>query len=138
MSAYLFAYGTLQPGLAPPDVALLVARLMPIGEGLARGVLYDLGRYASAIFDNASAFTIAGTVFQLPEDPEVLNALDVYEEFDPAAPESSPYQRILCPGELAAGGTLQCWVYAWKGDPAKAAIIPGGSFRNRRVGAVSE
>jgi gamma-glutamylcyclotransferase (GGCT)/AIG2-like uncharacterized protein YtfP len=48
MSAYLFAYGTLQPGLAPPDVALLVARLMPIGEGLARGVLYDLGRYASA------------------------------------------------------------------------------------------
>jgi len=137
-SVYLFAYGTLQPGLAPADVAPLVARLMPIGEGFARGVLYDLGRYAGAILDTSSSYTIAGTVFQLPEDPHLLNELDAYEEYDPAAPESSPYVRILCPVELATGGTLQCWVYAWNGDPAKATIVPGGRFRNRGSDVLSE
>jgi gamma-glutamylcyclotransferase (GGCT)/AIG2-like uncharacterized protein YtfP len=129
MIAYLFAYGTLQPGLAPAEIAPLVAQLQPIGEGLARGILYDLGCYAGAILDSSSPFTIEGTVFQLPEDSHFLNELDAFEEFDPAAPESSPYLRILCPVALAAGGTLQCWVYAWNGDPASATVVPGGRFR---------
>jgi gamma-glutamylcyclotransferase (GGCT)/AIG2-like uncharacterized protein YtfP len=129
MSQYLFAYGILQPGLAPADVEPLVSKLKPIGAGFARGLLYDLGPYAGAILDSSSKHIIAGTVFQLPEDPQFLRELDTYEEYAPEAPEHSLYLRVLCPVALATGGALQCWVYAWNGDPATATIIPGGRFR---------
>ena len=134
MSAYLFAYGTLQPGLAPAAIAPAVAKLVPIGEAFVNGVLYDLGGHPGAVLDAASQHRIVGIVYQLPEDARVLAVLDAYEEFNPAAPESSPYRRILCPVTLAAGGTLRCWVYTWNGDPASAAAIPGGRFRLKKEG----
>ena len=56
---------------------------------------------------------IAGTVFQLPNDPDVLCALDAYEEFDPDAPGSSLFLRVLHPVALTKGGTLQCWIYVY-------------------------
>jgi gamma-glutamylcyclotransferase (GGCT)/AIG2-like uncharacterized protein YtfP len=129
MSHYLFAYGTLQPGLAPADVEPLVSRLKPIGAGFVHGLLYDLGPYTGAILDSSSKHTIAGTVFLLPEDPQFLRELDAYEEYNHGAPERSLYLRVLCPVVLVTGETLQCWVYAWNGDPATATIIPGGRFR---------
>jgi gamma-glutamylcyclotransferase (GGCT)/AIG2-like uncharacterized protein YtfP len=138
MSKFLFAYGTLQPGLAPADIAPLVAKLEFIGNGFTHGLLYDLGRYAGAILDICSQHTIAGTVFQLPEDPQFLRTLDAFEEYDPAAPEQSPYRRTLCPVVLATGNTLQCWVYAWNGDPAAATVIPDGRFRRTSQDTLSE
>jgi gamma-glutamylcyclotransferase (GGCT)/AIG2-like uncharacterized protein YtfP len=129
MSAYLFAYGTLQPGLAPADVAPLVEKLKPIGEGAVRGLLYDLGGHPGAIIDPSTDQKIKGLVLELPKDEDLLPALDAYEEFDPATPERSPFLRILRPVELASGGTLDCWVYIWNGNPASAPIIPCGRFR---------
>jgi gamma-glutamylcyclotransferase (GGCT)/AIG2-like uncharacterized protein YtfP len=129
MCAYLFAYGTLQPSLAHADVAPLIARLRTIGEGFARGVLYDLGSYPGAVFDISSQHSVVGTILELPTDPQCLRELDAYEEFDPAAPESSPYLRILHPVDLAAGGTLQCWVYAYNRNPGSAPVIQDGRFR---------
>src|SRR5579871_961031 len=76
MCRYLFAYGTLQPGLAPPEIAPLVARLEPLGPGSIPGLLYDLGEYPGAILDPASPRTIWGTVFKLPADPTLLVQLD--------------------------------------------------------------
>ena len=72
MSEYLFAYGTLQPALAPATVAPLAARLRPVGEGFVRGVLYDLGSYPGALPNPNTAGKIAGTVMQLPEDENIL------------------------------------------------------------------
>jgi gamma-glutamylcyclotransferase (GGCT)/AIG2-like uncharacterized protein YtfP len=129
MIAFLFAYGTLQPGLAPADAEHLVFRLEPIDEGFVNGLLYNLGSYCGAMLDASSPNKIGGTVLQLPDDPRFLSELDAYEEFDPAAPETSLYRRILCPVSLATGGTLQCWIYVWNGDPATATLIPGGRFR---------
>ena len=72
MSEYLFAYGTLQPGLAPTKIARVAAKLRPVGEGFVRGVLYDLGGYPGAVPDPNAKGRIIGTVMELPEDEDCL------------------------------------------------------------------
>ena len=129
MSDFLFAYGTLQPGLAPADVAPFVANLIPIGEAFVNGILYDLGGHPGAVLHPSSQQKIIGTVYQLPEDASVLPEFDAYEEFDPAALARSPFIRALHPVELNAGGTLQCWVYVYNRDPGSAPILPGRKYR---------
>ena len=129
MSDFLFAYGTLQPGHAPAGIASAVEKLRPIGEASVNGVLYDLGGHPGAVLDPSSQQRIIGIINQLPEDTSVLAEFDAYEEFDPAAPESSPYLRVLHPVNLATGGTLQCWVYVYNRNPGSAPVIPGGKFR---------
>ncbi len=138
MSRFLFAYGTLHPRYAPAEIAPFAAKLTPIGEGFAYGVLYDLGGYPGAILDPSSQQTIAGTVFQLPDEPQILDELDRYEECDPAAPDTSLFVRVLHSVALATSGTLQCWIYVWKGDPTSATVIPSGRFRSGSPGAISE
>ena len=76
MRQYLFAYGTLQPGLAPTKIARVAAKLRPVGEGFVRGVLYDLGGYPGAVADPSAMGKIAGTVMELPEEEGVLERLD--------------------------------------------------------------
>jgi gamma-glutamylcyclotransferase (GGCT)/AIG2-like uncharacterized protein YtfP len=132
MSSYLFAYGTLQPEYAPPAIAHAVAKLHPIGRGSTSGVLYDLGGYPGAVLGPSTEKTIEGFVLELPEDANVLRDIDVYEEFDPDAPEKSQFIRVLCPVVLATGGTLQCWIYIYNRNPGFAPILRDGVFRRRR------
>jgi gamma-glutamylcyclotransferase (GGCT)/AIG2-like uncharacterized protein YtfP len=132
MSNFLFAYGSLKAGLAPAEIASAVDKLLPIGEASVSGLLYDLGGHPGAVLDPAAQQKIIGIVYQLPEDRSVLAELDAYEEFNPTAPESSPYLRILHPVALVTGGTLQCWVYIYNRNPGSAPIVPSGRFRKRR------
>ncbi len=129
MSAFLFVYGTLLPAHAPAEIAHAVSKLRPIGEGFVNGVLYDLGEYPGVVLDPSSQHRRAGTVFQLPDDPSILRTLDAYEEFDPDAPGSSLFLRVLHPVALAKGGTLQCWIYVYNRDPGSAPIFPDGKFQ---------
>lgn len=124
MSEYLFAYGTLQPDHAPVEIASAVARLRPVGEGFVRGRLYNFGDFPGAVLDPSSKRKISGTVFRLPKDETVLKKMDEYEEFDPNTPDRSLFVRRLHPVELAAGKTLQCWVYVYNQKPTKARIRP--------------
>jgi gamma-glutamylcyclotransferase (GGCT)/AIG2-like uncharacterized protein YtfP len=129
MSSYLFAYGTLQPDYAPPAIAHAVAKLRPIGEGFANGVLYDLGGYPGAVLDSSTDQTITGLVLQLPEDANSLREIDAYEEFNPAAPDTSQFIRVLHPVVLATGETLQCWIYVYNRDHGSARILTDGVYR---------
>jgi gamma-glutamylcyclotransferase (GGCT)/AIG2-like uncharacterized protein YtfP len=132
MSQYLFAYGTLQPGCAPAQIAHLAAKLRAVGEGFVSGVLYDLGGYPGAVPDANAKSKIAGTVMLLPEEESLLRQLDAYEGFDPRSPESSEYVRELRSVELVAGGSLECWIYIynWKADASRA--IKSGAWRKNR------
>jgi gamma-glutamylcyclotransferase (GGCT)/AIG2-like uncharacterized protein YtfP len=126
MSDYLFAYGTLQPGLAPKSMAAVVVKLRAIGLGSVRGTLYDLGRYPGAIADARAASKISGTVLELPEDPSVLHALDDYEGYDPHSPATSEFVRERQVVESAAGDTLECWFYRYNGKMGVARVIASG------------
>ena len=128
MSQYLFAYGTLQPGLAPTKVARVAAKLRPVGEGFVRGVLYDLGGYPGAVADPSAKGRIIGTVMELPEDEGVFERLDRYEGFDPEAPESSEYIRERQTVELKAGGMVECWFYRYNRKPRDGTQVESGAW----------
>jgi gamma-glutamylcyclotransferase (GGCT)/AIG2-like uncharacterized protein YtfP len=121
---HLFAYGTLQPGLAPREIAPLVEKLRPVGEGFLFGKLYDLGSYPGAVIDPASAWLVYGTVYELLEDVEILRKLDAYE-----GPE---YVRIEQLVTLTAGGGMSCWVYDVLGQPSEERFIESGRWGARR------
>ena len=128
MSQYLFAYGTLQPGLAPTKIARVAAKLRPVGGGFVRGVLYDLGGYPGAVADPNAKGRILGTVMELPEDENVLARLDAYEGFDPQAPETSEYIRELQVVELMTGDPVECWFYRYNREPRDADKVESGAW----------
>ena len=123
MPEYLFAYGTLQPGLAPSEIAPVVDKLRPLGEGFVGGRLYDLGNYPGAVIDRGSALRIYGTVYELSDDAEILRRLDAYE-----GPE---YRRIGEQVTLVAGGAWTCWVYEYLGKPSEDRLIESGRWSER-------
>lgn len=120
---YLFAYGTLQPGIAPPEIASVVEQLRPLGAGFLFGKLYNLGSYPGAVIDPASASILYGTVYKLPDDTELLSCLDAYE-----GPE---YRRIQQSVTLVEGGVLTCWVYDYLGQPSEDRFIESGRWADR-------
>jgi|ERR1700728_3079318 gamma-glutamylcyclotransferase (GGCT)/AIG2-like uncharacterized protein YtfP len=128
MTDFLFAYGTLQPGLAPARMAPVVAKLTRVGEGFVHGALYDLGGYPGAVPDPSSKQKIAGTVLELPEDEGVLRQLDAYEGFDPKAPEASEYTRERQSVQMAAGCVIECWFYRYKWKPDASRAIESGAW----------
>ena len=128
MSQYLFAYGTLQPGLAPTKIARVAAKLRPVGEGSVRGELYDLGGYPGAVANPSAKGKIVGTVMELPEDESVLAQLDRYEGFDPQAPETSEYIREKQVVKLKTGGTVECWFYRYNREPRDSQRVENGAW----------
>jgi gamma-glutamylcyclotransferase (GGCT)/AIG2-like uncharacterized protein YtfP len=128
MSDYLFAYGTLQPGLAPSKITRVAAKLRPVGEGFVRGALYDLGGYPGAVADPAAKGKITGTVMELPEGEDLLAQLDKYEGFDPQAPETSEYIRERQAVELKSGATVECWFYRYNRKPRDADQVESGAW----------
>jgi len=128
MSEFLFAYGTLQPGRAPEEIASVVAKLELVGEGSAAGVLYDLGEYPGALLDPSSEKRIFGSVFRLPSDPDLLGALDAYEGYDPDAPNTSLFVRRCCMVALTDERELPCWLYEYNREPGSARVLATGRF----------
>jgi gamma-glutamylcyclotransferase (GGCT)/AIG2-like uncharacterized protein YtfP len=128
MADHLFVYGSLRPALAPLTVQPLLARLIPLGPASMPGRLYDLGRYSAALLDPAAETRIHGEVFQLPDAPDMLAALDDYEHFDPADPAASLYLRVRHLATLANGSQLLCWVYVYTLPPRDAVLIPDGDY----------
>jgi len=114
MSIRLFAYGTLREGRAPREIADTVAKLRPMGKGVARGRLYDLGAYPGAVFVSSdSAGKIEGEVFEVP-DEGVLQALDAYEGFEPDDPVASLFVRIPIEVRMTeTGDRIECWGYQY-------------------------
>ena len=131
MAEYLFTYGTLQPGHAPALIASAAARLRPIGQGHVRGTLYDFGHYPGAVLDADAGRTIFGTVYELPDDPDVLRQLDEYEDCYPDAHELSQYLRTSHSVTLASGETLDCWIYTYNRDVRSARIVESGRWERR-------
>jgi gamma-glutamylcyclotransferase (GGCT)/AIG2-like uncharacterized protein YtfP len=128
MPDHLFLYGTLLPELAPAPLRAALAGCQSVGDGSVPGRLYDLGRYPGLVPDPLARGRVLGQVFRLPEQGDVLEALDAYEGFDPADPPGSLYLRLPQDAELAGGERLSCWVYIYNRDPGAATLIPDGDY----------
>ncbi len=114
---YLFAYGTLQPGFAPPEIAEAAAKLRLVGQGFVYGELLQLSGYPGAVPDPDAKNRIPGTILELPGDESILRQLDEYEGYDPEAPDASEFVRVRIDVELNGGGTLKCWMYRYNRPP---------------------
>ena len=126
---YLFVYGTLLPGRAPREIATVVEKLRPVGDGFVRGRLYDLGEYPGAIPAKTGQL-ITGKIFEIPEEADLLKRLDEYEEFDAAAPEGSLFLRKKWPVTRTAGKRrLLCWIYVYNRGPE---LSQPSSIKSRR------
>jgi gamma-glutamylcyclotransferase (GGCT)/AIG2-like uncharacterized protein YtfP len=125
---FLFAYGTLQPGRAPAEIAPLVEKLEIAGRGFVRGTLYDFGHYPGAVLDSTSQKRIPGTIYKLPRDPGLLARLDEYEEFSPESPGTSQFIRELHAVFGEDGRMILCWVYVFNKSYDHRRIEYRGNF----------
>jgi gamma-glutamylcyclotransferase (GGCT)/AIG2-like uncharacterized protein YtfP len=132
MIRFLFVYGTLHPKLAPPCVARAVRQLRLVGRGTARGVLYDLGAYPGAKFDDNSASVIHGAVYRLPRSvaaaAAVLRDFDGYESLD-----TGLFVRLSLQVKLRNGRRVISWAYQYNRPCDTARIVAGGRYARRKI-----
>ncbi len=129
---YLFLYGTLLPRLAPPEIKPTVRRLRRVGRGIVRGHLFDFGEYPGAVLSRNGS-QIVGQIFELPDDPEVLNRLDEYEGFDRSDPKSSLFVRKRRSVQLQDGTRIFCWIYSYNRPVETARPLRGGVYSEARA-----
>ncbi|MCI0381140.1 MAG: gamma-glutamylcyclotransferase [Gemmataceae bacterium] len=128
MKNYLFLYGTLLPEHVSPDLKSVVQRLRRLGSATIAGRLFDLGEYPALVLDTSAETRVTGEVFELPDDPGVLQSLDAYEEFDPNDPDGSLFLRKRMPIELRDGRRILAWVYIYNRDPSHSPLVSGGNY----------
>jgi gamma-glutamylcyclotransferase (GGCT)/AIG2-like uncharacterized protein YtfP len=121
----LFVYGTLHPDTAPPEVRDDVQKFCLEGEGTVRGKLLDLGDYPGLLLESKGSSQIPGHIFSIPQDPDLLERLDRYEEYFADSPESSLFLRELVNVERDDGSTEQCWIYVL--NPIRAEHLASAS-----------
>jgi gamma-glutamylcyclotransferase (GGCT)/AIG2-like uncharacterized protein YtfP len=131
MSKYLFVYGTLLPDEAPAEIARAIRKLRVVGRGRTRGRLYDFGDFPGAVVNPSARSTIAGLVYEIPADPELLRQLDRYEGVDSFHPANSLFLRRKRWITLHDGRRLLSWVYEYNRDPANGVHLPKGNYEER-------
>lgn len=128
MPEYLFAYGSLRCGLAPRELSGIVKRFRLLGAGSVGGRLYDLGEFCGALLAADLTHGIVGEVFELPDDEEILRALDDYEGIVPGDAARSLFVRVKAPVTLSDQRRIECWMYVYNRETAGAPLIAGGDY----------
>lgn len=123
MSNYLFVYGTLNPKLAPKEIAPVIKRLKYVGDGFVKGRLYDLGDFPGIKLRSNSKTKVRGRIYKLPTDRNTINSIDAYEEYYPTRLDKSLYLRKLTNVELENGKVVRSWIYEYNGRPDSSSLI---------------
>ena len=92
MPQHLFVYGTLRFEYPNPLAVKLKSQAIFICKGSAPGVLYDLGWYPGAVFNDAVRTRVIGEVIALGNAERLMAQLDDYE----AIPEPNKrFRRVV-------------------------------------------
>jgi len=124
---YVFVYGTLLPGLAPPVIADVVDTLRVVGPGTVSGRLYHLGAYPGCVLDRECDRVIHGQVLGIP-DPAVLGRLDWYEGYAAHDDAGSLFLRTVCDVTMMTGGQVRSWIYVYNRPVSPARLITSGRY----------
>jgi len=128
MKDYLFVYGTLVEENAPREIAGTIKKLKYVGDGFVLGRLYDLGEYPGAVLVASPTNKIFGKIYELPDDPGLLDRLDAYEEFDPEHPAKSLFVRKQASITRPSKKKVKGWVYEYNGDIRSLPLIKNGYY----------
>ena len=115
----LFIYGTLRKGESSQFSQVLQAGSAPVGDGVARGILYSLGDYPGMVNGDGE---VRGEVVRV-KNPALWDDLDEYEGQD--------YERVIRTIKLVDGGEVQAWAYLYVGNVSGKPLIPGGDWRRK-------
>jgi gamma-glutamylcyclotransferase (GGCT)/AIG2-like uncharacterized protein YtfP len=122
----LALYGTLMRGEGGQERLGVTGGLELVGPCVLEGTLVELGWYPGLLLEPRGR--VVGELYRIV-DLAVLELIDRYEEFDPAAPERSLYVRTLV-GTLEPGA--QAWTYVFTGPVPPGSIIASGDWRAHR------
>ena len=107
---HLFVYGTLRRGSAVPLARELAARAAYCGAATVCGRLYSLGPYPGILLGGGVADRVAGDVYELPMEPDLLARLDAYEGCARHSPQPHEFGRVRAPARLG-DRPIDVWVY---------------------------
>ena len=124
---YVFVYGTLRPGLAPPVIAGVVNSLRIIGSASVRGLLYDLGAYPGCVLTDSKESLVHGVLLALSSQ-DVLEQLDEYECYAAHDAAGSLFLRTTCRATLDDGRCIETWIYVYHRPLAGARLISSGRY----------
>lgn len=124
---HLFVYGSLRRDAPRGRHDLLAGHAEFIGPGRVRGRLYDLGDFPGLVAAVTRDEWVRGELYALAS-PGALVALDEYEDFDPAAPETSLFRRVRREVLMATGGRERAWVYEFAGPVAGRRRVMSGEW----------
>ena len=99
---------------------MIAGRATFLGAGRVRGRMVDLRGYPGLI---AGAGSVHGELYRL-HDAELLRALDREEGYN--------FERRRAGVSLSDGRRSTAWVYRYRGQPHRAALIPDGDYRRAR------
>jgi gamma-glutamylcyclotransferase (GGCT)/AIG2-like uncharacterized protein YtfP len=117
----LAAYGLLRPGAHGLDTLGLRGRVRPAGPCRIPGRLIDLGDHPALVPGTGE---VAGDLLEIV-DAAAGDALDAFEDFDPADPKGSVYRRKRL---RLVRPPIHAWVYLWNGPPDAGPPIASGDW----------
>jgi gamma-glutamylcyclotransferase (GGCT)/AIG2-like uncharacterized protein YtfP len=131
MSTPLFVYGSLWVGTCPPAIAALAAACVyRCTPAFIYASLHDLGRYPAIRLRPRGSQRVYGELWHF-HDAAFLHTLDHYEDYDPAVPLRSEYQRQQAVAFTPLGRGQRCWVYRYTAPCFRGRLVPGDYRRHR-------
>ena len=124
MPQHLFVYGTLRFEYPNPLAVKLKSQAIFICKGSAPGVLYDLGWYPGAVFNDAVRTRVIGEVIALGNAERLMAQLDDYE----AIPEPNKrFRRVVIKVRLELAARSRRGLTRRSSSPQRR-LIESGDF----------
>ncbi len=124
----LFVYGSLRQGFNHTAYGYITQYFTLVGNGKAKGVLYDLGSYPAAVPDE-NEHQIVGELYCIIHEDEfeyAIAQLDDYEGVHASYDQTSYYKRAITSVMLEDGSEHQAWIYWYTGDIQGKPVVESG------------
>lgn len=114
----LFVYGSLRSGFGHPMGEYLRGCARLLGSAHMPGRVYRVAWYPGAVDPAEDSDRIDGELYEVTEGTRLWPRLDAFEDYDPARPEASLFERVRRTVGLADGSSCEAWVYLYRGPVA--------------------
>ncbi|GAB2599461.1 gamma-glutamylcyclotransferase family protein [Spirosoma areae] len=125
---FLIVYGTLRPPFDNLFAQYLRQRGRCVGEGTFTGQVFDMGSYPGAIYQEACAAHVCGTVFDISnQKAAILTYLDYYEGVGEGFEHPTEFVRAIVPVQFNEQ-IADCWVYLYNLPTEAKPIVESGNY----------